>query len=106
MRVVSNRKNSRFPRGQRTRSEPCRFPVAKNKKARQILADLSGLPSLAKPTSLGFRQHYEQNFIVLPQSAKLTIFCPVLQEFICLDDPTRQVVHHHPLPHLLPPLAF
>src|SRR5260370_16470973 len=102
MHFVSIRKNSRFPRGQRTRSEPCRFPVAKNKKARQILADLSGLPSLAKPTSLVVRQHYEQNFIVLPQCAKLTIFCAVLQEFICVDYRIPHAVHLHPLP---PPLS-
>jgi len=40
-------KNSRVTRGRRTRFDPCRFPVAKTKKARQILADLSGY--LAKP---------------------------------------------------------
>src|SRR5260370_34631982 len=99
MHFVSIRKNSRFPRGQRTRSEPCRFPVAKNKKARQILADLSGLPSLAKPTSLVVRQHYEQNFIVLPQGAKLTILCAVLQEIICVDDRSRDVIHRQPTRH-------
>jgi hypothetical protein len=45
--LLSVEKNPDSPQGRRIRSDPCRFSVAKTKKARQILADLSGY--LAKP---------------------------------------------------------
>src|SRR5258708_25032984 len=77
------------------------------KKARQILADLSGY--LAKPNQRHWwsGNNYDQNFIVPPQPrAKLTIFCTVLQELICVDNRSRHVVHRQPLCHRLAANAF
>jgi hypothetical protein len=43
------------------RYPPCRFPVAKTKKTRMILADLSGCPACAEPTSSVVRRSRAYN---------------------------------------------
>ena len=105
--VVSNRKNSRFIRGRRTKIRSVPILGRQNKKARQILTDLSGCLATPNQHHRWSGNNSDQNFVVPSQSgAKLNIFCTVLQEFICVDDSSGHVVHRQPFRHRLAANAF